>query len=277
MTTGVKHNLIHLGMKQFFFAWIASFCLVFYSSAQEIKILTYNIHHGERTDKPGTPNFADIANLLVQLQPEVTALQEVDSMTLRSALVYGEKLDYIKQMARETGYKGYFGKSMDFDEGAYGNGLLVKKGSKYHTLPLPNPAGGEPRSVAWVRAELKTLEEFYFGGTHLCHEFEENRIAQMDSIFSYADSLDRPAIFVGDMNFTPDSLEYQRIPSHWKEAGAVAGSTQPTYGTLEAGARIDYIWYDSRKFELVSYQVLDSPFSDHYPVWAVLRMIKNSP
>ncbi len=264
-------------MKQFFLAWITSFCLVFYSTAQEIKILTYNVHHGERTDKPGTPNFADISNLLVQIQPEATALQEVDSMTLRSSLIYGEKLDFIKKLTRETGYRGYFGKSMDFDEGAYGNGLLVKKGSKYHTLPLPSPAGGEPRSVAWVRAELKTLEEFYFGATHLCHEFEENRIAQVDSIFSYADSLDRPVIWVGDLNFTPESPEYQRIPTHWKEAGAVAGSTQNTYGTLEDGGRIDYIWYDSRKFELVEYKVLDVPFSDHYPVWAVLRMINKSP
>ena len=262
-------------MKQFFFAWLAGCCLALSATAQDIKILTYNVYHGERPDMPGTPNFEAIANLLIQQQPEVIALQEVDSMTLRSAAIYGEKLNFIGKLARETGYKGYFGKAMDFEEGGYGEGLLVKKGSKYHTLPLPNPAGGEPRSMAWVKAELKTLEEFYFGGTHLCHEFEENRIAQLDSILAYADSLDRPVIWVGDLNFEPGSLEYQRIPSHWKEAGAMSDTTQVTYGTPQNGARIDYIWYDSRKFELIEYKVLPVPYSDHYPVWAVLRLKKD--
>jgi endonuclease/exonuclease/phosphatase family metal-dependent hydrolase len=211
---------------------------------------------------------------LIQLQPEVIALQEIDSMTLRSAKLYGEKLDFMSQMALKTDYLGYFGKAMDFNEGGYGEGLLVKNGSNFHTIPLPNPAGGEPRVIAWVKAELKTMEEFYFGGTHLCHEFEENRIAQLDSILSYADTLDKPVIWVGDLNFAPESPEYQRIPSHWKEAGAISDSTKVTYGTPENGARIDYIWYDSRKFELVEYKVLPLPYSDHYPVWAVLKMKK---
>jgi endonuclease/exonuclease/phosphatase family metal-dependent hydrolase len=263
-------------MKQFFFVLIASFLLALPLSAQEIKILTFNILHGERADKPSTPNLAELANLLIQIQPEVIALQEVDSMTLRSRAIYGEPIDFIRNLSRETGYKGYFARAMEYDSGAYGEGLLVKKGSKYHTINLPNPAGGEPRAIAWVKAELKTLEEFYFGATHLCHEFEANRIAQLDSIISYADSLDKPVIWVGDLNFTPDSPEYKSIPNHWKEAGAEAGDLQNTYGTPEAGARIDYIWYDSRKFELVEYKVLTHiTFSDHYPVWAVLRMKKD--
>lgn len=262
-------------MKQFFFAWVVSFFLAFPLSAQEIKILTFNILHGERADQPAAPNLTELSNLLIQVQPEVIGLQEVDSMTKRSASFYSQPIDFIKALSRETGYKGYFAKAMEYDSGAYGEGLLVKKGSRYHTLKLPNPAGGEPRSMAWVKAELKTLEEFYFGSTHLCHEFEANRIAQLDSILSYADSLDRPVIWVGDLNFTPDSPEYQRIPDYWKEAGAVAGDLQNTYGTAETGARIDYIWYDSRKFELVEYKVLTNiTFSDHFPVWAVLRMKK---
>lgn len=264
-------------MKQFFFAWIASCFLATPISAQEIKILTYNILHGERADLPSSPNLPEVANLLVQIQPEVIALQEVDSMTVRSSKLYGEPIDYVYKLSQETGYRGYFGKAMEYDGGGYGEGLLVKKGSNYHTVNLPNPAGGEPRVIAWVKAELKTMEEFYFGATHLCHEFEENRIAQLDSILSHADSLDKPVIWVGDLNFTPDSPEYARIPDYWKEAGAVAGDQQNTYGTAQSGGRIDYIWFDSRKFELVEYKVLNEiTISDHYPVWAVLRIKKES-
>lgn len=262
-------------MKQFFFVCIAFLLFSIPLQAQEIKILTYNILHGERADNPTAPNSSDLANLIIQIQPEVIGLQEVDSMTMRSSRLYGEPIDFIKNLTRETGYKGYFGSAMEYDSGAYGEGLLVKKGANFHTIKLPNPSGGEPRAIAWVKAELKTLEEFYFGSTHLCHEFEVNRIAQLDSILSYADSLDKPVIWVGDLNFTPDSPEYRRIPTYWKEAGAMAGDLQNTYGTPETGARIDYIWYDSRKFELVEYKVLSHiTFSDHFPVWAVLRMKK---
>lgn len=262
-------------MKQFFFFLVAVFLLGSETSAQEIKILTYNILHGERADQPAKPNIKEVADLLVQLQPEVIALQEVDSMTQRSAAIYGEPLHYVHNLSLETGYRGYFAKAMDYDGGGYGEGLLVKKGSNYHTQHLPTPAGGEPRAMAWAKAELKSLEEFYFGATHLCHEFEQNRIAQVDSIIAHADSLDLPVIWVGDLNFTPDSPEYARIPAHWKEAGAVSGQLQNTYGTAENGARIDYIWYDSRKLELVEYKVLDQiKFSDHYPVWAILRLKK---
>jgi endonuclease/exonuclease/phosphatase family metal-dependent hydrolase len=262
-------------MKLFFFACLTSFFLASPISAQEIKILSFNILHGERDDQPASPNIGELANLLIQIQPEVIALQEVDSMTMRSASLYGERIDFIKNLNRETGYRGYFARAMEYDSGAYGEGILVKKGSNYHTVKLPNPAGGEPRAIGWVKAELKTLEEFYFGATHLCHEFEANRLAQLDSILSYANSLDKPVIWVGDLNFTPESPEYNSIPEYWKEAGAVAGDLQNTYSSLASGARIDYIWYDSRKFELVEYKVLTHiTFSDHYPVWAVLRMKK---
>ena len=251
------------------------FALIGVTEAQEIKILSYNIYHGENPAKPGDSTFHHLADFIILNQPEVVALQEVDSMTLRSERIYGKKIDFMSKLTRETGYRSYFGKAMNYDEGGYGEGLLAKKGSEYHTVSLPTPAGGEPRAIAWVKAELKTLEEFYFGGTHLCHEFQENRIAQIDSLIAYAETLDEPVIWVGDLNFTPDSEEYSRIPSHWKEAGAVAGNIQNTYGTPEDGARIDYIWYDSRKFELVEYKVLNQiPYSDHYPVWAVLRMKK---
>lgn len=251
------------------------FALTGISKAQEIKILSYNIYHGENPSKPGDSTFHHLADFIILNQPEVVALQEVDSMTLRSEKIYGRKMDFMQRLTKETGYRSYFGKAMDYDEGAYGEGLLAKKGSTYHTVPLPTPAGGEPRAIAWVKAELKTLEEFYFGGTHLCHEFQENRLAQVDSIISYAETLEKPVVWVGDLNFTPDSEEYSRIPSHWKEAGAVAGDLQNTYGTPEEGSRIDYVWYDSRKFELVEYKVLTNiTYSDHYPVWVILRIKK---
>jgi endonuclease/exonuclease/phosphatase family metal-dependent hydrolase len=260
-------------MKQFLLSIIASCVLALPLCAQDIKILTYNILHGEQPDHARRPNLDQIAALLTQMQPDIVALQEVDSMTLRSARIYGTPIDYIQLLGEKAGYRSYFGKAMNFDGGAYGEGVLVKKGSNFQTTALPSPSGGEPRAIAWVEAALDSSTEFYFGGTHLCHQFEENRVAQLDSILTVAEALDKPVIWVGDLNFPPDSPEYKQIPGHWKEAGAEANDLRNTYGTPQTGDRIDYIWYDSRKFELLEYKVLDHiTHSDHFPVWAILRL-----
>jgi endonuclease/exonuclease/phosphatase family metal-dependent hydrolase len=190
-----------------------TFCVFFVLSffpalAQEkpvFKVLTYNIYHGENPEISDSSNLAQLAKLIIQLQPEVIALQEVDSMTTRSERVNGEKVNIVEYLSNATGYQGNFTKAMDYAEGSYGEGILVKKGSEYKTQHLPNPAGGEPRAMAWVKLELKNQEELYFGATHLCHELAENRIAQVAAITTYADSLKGAVLWAGDLNFAPDS------------------------------------------------------------------------
>lgn len=239
----------------------------------EFKVLSYNIYHGEKPDSLGKPNLEDIANLIILLQPEVVAFQEVDSMTTRSEEIYGKKIDWIAELGKKTGYRSYFAKAMDYAEGGYGEGILVKKALNYTTLPLPTPVGGEPRAAAWSKIELRERKELYFGATHLCHQFPENRMAQLDSMLRYADSLPNPAFWVGDLNFDPTSEEYKSISEKWSDAGLVANDSTPTFAS-EEGKRIDYVWYDSEHFELMNYQVLDVPFSDHFPVLVTLRLIK---
>lgn len=240
-----------------------------------IKILSYNIYHGENPNQSGKSNLDDIANLIIQVQPEVIALQEIDSMTVRTDTLFGTRVNLINELIKRTGYRGYFGKAMNYDEGAYGVGLLVKKGSGYKTQNLPSPAGGEPRVAAWVKAELKSLKEFNFASTHFSHDSNINRLAQLKELISYADTLSLPTFIAGDLNFDPESEEYKSIPTKWKDAGMVAGDTTPTYAG-ETGKRIDYIWYDSEAFELVEYKVLNLPHSDHFPVLVTLR-IKTKP
>ncbi|MEB2779824.1 endonuclease/exonuclease/phosphatase family protein [Algoriphagus sp. C2-6-M1] len=237
----------------------------------EFKILTYNIYHGEHPDTICKPNLEEIANLIILLQPEVVALQEMDSMTTRLESVYGQKINWIAELGKKTGYRSYFAKAMDYAEGGYGEGVLVKKALNYNTQALPNPAGGEPRAAAWAKIELKNRQELYFGATHLCHESPENRLAQVAAITHYADSLPKPTFWVGDLNFDPTTEEYKSISSKWRDAGLVAEDDSPTF-VSEEGKRIDYVWYDSERFELVDYQVINVPFSDHYPVLVTLRL-----
>lgn len=258
----------------------ATICALFIISffpalAQEkptFKVLTYNIYHGENPAIADSSNLAQLANLIIQLQPEVIALQEVDSMTTRSEQVNGKKINIVEYLSKETGYRGYFAKAMNYAEGGYGEGILVKKGSGYKTQLLPTPAGGEPRAMAWVKIELKNQDELYFGATHLCHQFPENRIAQLKAITNYADSLNRPVFWAGDLNFAPDSEEYKSISDKWVDSGLLKGDNSPTFDSPD-GERIDYVWFQSGQFELVDYQVLKDSFSDHYPVLVTLRYL----
>ena len=256
------------------------FCFLIFASlvrAQDdqpiFKVMTYNIYHGSTPDSISKPNLEEIANLIIQTQPEVIAFQEVDSMTTRSAEIYGKKTDLIAELSRLTGYRGYFAKAMDYAEGGYGEGLLVKKGSDYYTQNLPTPVGGEPRAAAWVKVELRNQQRLYFAGTHLCHQFPENRLAQIEALTSYADTLAYPVFWAGDLNFDPNSEAYHSVPEKWADAGKITGDDSPTYGS-ERGKRIDYVWFDPEHFEVMDYQVLDVPFSDHFPVLVTLKLIK---
>jgi endonuclease/exonuclease/phosphatase family metal-dependent hydrolase len=251
--------------------------MILETSAQEIKVLTYNIFHGESPVHPGTSNLREIQELIKALKPDFIALQEVDSLTGRSRRIYGKEQDFIQLFEKGTGLKGYFGKAMDYDGGGYGEGLLVKNGSSFQNQLLPNPAGGEPRAIAWITSRMKNRREITFGGTHLCHQFTSNRLAQLETILSQAEKFKNPVIWVGDLNFTPDSEEYKSIPKRWTEAGKASGNLQNTYGTAEKGGRIDYIWYDSEQFELIKYEVMQVPYSDHFPVLAVLKLKNNNP
>jgi endonuclease/exonuclease/phosphatase family metal-dependent hydrolase len=122
---------------------------------------------------------------------------------------------------------------------------------------------------------LKILEELYLGSVHLDHEFEEYRIAQIDALISYAVSQPLPATVVGDFNFEEGSEASSRIPSHWKETRKEAGNTDPTYPVEgEEGKRIDYLFYDSNCFQLVSYRVIPLPYSAHYAILVTLDLIK---
>lgn len=242
-------------------------------SAQEniMKILSYNIYHGEDPLNPGNSNLDSIADFINQLGPDLVLLQEVDSMTTRSASIYGVKTDLLELLALKTGMKSYFAKAMDYAEGGYGEGILYKKGISSGSIKLPTPAGGEPRSMAWVEIEIAG-KHIGVGGTHLCHQFEDNQAAQVNAILEFTSKKEIPVIWGGDLNFKPTDPEYSKIPSKWSDAARISNNHSPTYSSSNDSGRIDYIWFESDQFELVEYQVFQVNYSDHFPVLATFKI-----
>lgn len=253
-------------MRLFLAAFLLSASISSFSQAR-IKVLTYNIFHGELAYEPGKPNLDSVAALIRRVQPDFVACQEVDSATGRSASLYGKRTDLIKELAGKTGMYGYFGKAMDYDSGGYGEGLLSKNPLHAQVALLPSPAGGEPRSLIYANTRLMNGQNIIIGGTHLCHEHKENRLAQAESINNIYRGLLVPSIVCGDFNFENSEPPYQVMMQYWKDAAGLRLNPQNTFSSKEPKKRIDYAFVTKRgNWKVVNMETVPVTYSDHLPV-----------
>ena len=84
-----------------------------------LRVLTFNIRHCAGSDD--VINYDRTAAIINGMEPDIVCLQEVDYMTTRS-----NKVDQLKTLADKTGMNHYFSKSITYQGGEYGNGLLFK-------------------------------------------------------------------------------------------------------------------------------------------------------
>jgi len=106
-----------------------------------LRVLTYNIHHGEGTDH--RLDLPRIASVIRAVEPDLVALQEVDRMVERT-----DRVDQPMELARQTGLRVAFGGNLGLQGGSYGNAVL----SRYPILAqrnqfLPGSPGSEPRGA----------------------------------------------------------------------------------------------------------------------------------
>lgn len=236
------------------------------------KVLTYNIFHGENPYNKGNSNLADISQLVKSLDPDVVFLQEVDSMTNRTrGFNQDRKIDVAAELGTLSGYTGYFAKAIDYSDGGYGEGMLIRKPDNIIRMSLPFPQGGEGRAMIAVKEKNKLI----LAGTHLCHEHEANRLAQIDAIIDYYQKSGLPMIISGDFNFTPESKEYKRITEHFYDAAVLGNKVEFTYDAQKPRYRIDFIFLSkNRSWKVEDIRTVQSEASDHLPLYAKVKMSK---
>jgi len=245
-----------------------------FANGQQLKILTYNIFHGEKYYEPGNSNIDAVAELINKHNPDFVALQEVDSMTARSArLNNGIRKDIMLELSKKTGMNTIFGKAMNHGGGGYGEGILSKQPIESQLHQLPTPKGGEPRVLLTTVYTLKNGKKIILAGTHLCHEYEENRIAQAEYIADFARKSDIPVVVLGDFNFNPNEEPYYRIIRSMKDAMKEFGNPQLTYPYDNPAERLDYIFLDNKNnWKIKKINIIQNNASDHVPVIAVLNL-----
>jgi len=234
-----------------------------------LRVLTYNIHHGEGLD--GKLDLERIARVIESVAPDVVALQEVDRNTSRSGSV-----DQPKELGRLTGLESLFEGNIKLDGGEYGNAVLTRLPVKRHrNHPLPRFDDGEQRGLLEVEilwpSETDTLR---FLATHLDHRKPDGeRLASARVIETLLHARpDGPTVLAGDLNAQPDSSVLEHFRTTWTSAAAGEG---PFTFPADAPTRlIDYVLYNpADRWKVIEHRVLDEPAaSDHRPVLVVLEL-----
>ncbi|WP_068628399.1 endonuclease/exonuclease/phosphatase family protein [Cephaloticoccus primus] len=249
------------------------------ATATPLKVLTYNIYHGEKFYSPGKPNLDEIAEIIAAEKPDLVALQEVDRHTRRSAKLYGGvSQDLTQELARMTGMHGYFGRAMEQHGGDYGEAILTRTPAVRATNhPLAAPSGGEPRALLQVELALTgdrtASRTLTFAGTHLCHQHEANRLAQVQEIIRLAEAAPHPFILAGDFNFETGEAPYHALAHALQDTGVAFGNPQHTWPVDQPSTRLDIIFTDKRHHWIVKdHRLLPHNASDHHPVIAILEL-----
>ena len=225
---------------------------------ETIRVLAFNIHHGEGMDE--RLDLERIARLISDVNPDLVAIQEVDRGVERTGDV-----DQAAVLAELTGLTALFGKFMEYQGGHYGMALLSRwpiVRSRNHLLP----EGPEPRSALTARVRSPTTgREIVFVGIHF-YRTPEERWSQASRVIEIFAAEETPVILAGDFNSQPDSEVIRGLAEVWTIPGK--GADRLTFPSYAPEREIDFIMYrPAERFEVIRQEVLDEPIaSDHRPV-----------
>ena len=234
--------------------------------------MTYNIRHGAPIHKPDDDiQLEQLAKVIKSENPDIVALQEVDSVTKRAPL------DEARELGELTGMHYAYFKAIDYQGGKYGVGILsrypiLKK--QQQQLALPDPSG-EPRTVGVITIEPVKGVKINFATTHLDLK-KENRLAQIKQLITLSEDSPHPLLVAGDFNAQPNSEEIKALK---KEFTFTCTNDCPlTFPSDTPRITLDYVILNPEAAKLiqpVGYKAIENiPASDHLPFVAGLRLKK---
>ncbi len=241
------------------------------ATAQEtplsIRVLSYNIHHGEGTD--GKVDLERLAAVIRSANPDLVALQEVDNRTQRTG-----QIDQTARLAELTGMHAEFCKQLDYEGGDYGQAVLSRfpiSESTIHWLP------GIPDRERRIAAEVTVVvgeQKLKIVTTHLHHNNTAIRMQQASALNEIFMDHKDPVILAGDLNAVPESDVVSTLSTSWISATSNSDSPRLTFPSHKPERQLDYVLIRSTKMlRPVSSQVLaEAVVSDHRALLVELRL-----
>jgi endonuclease/exonuclease/phosphatase family metal-dependent hydrolase len=238
---------------------------------KSLKVMTYNIHHGNPPAKEGVIDLEAIAQVITAQSPDLVALQELDVLTKRSG-----NIDEVKKLAELTGMYAFFSKGIDHEGGEYGVAILSKfkiNGTERFPLPFKEGLKYEQRSLAVISVTLPGRLKVDFACTHLDLK-DEHRLLQVAEINRVLGKRKNTVILAGDFNLTASNPAMGILEQYFTrscESGCL-----PTSPDLNPRNEIDFVLLKKGSpLQVSAHQVLnDIHASDHLPV-VVTYTIKN--
>lgn len=236
---------------------------------QRFRVLSYNVHSCVGMD--GVLSVDRIARVIAKAEPDIVALQELDS----GHKIEGE--DQAAAIARKLEMHFHFHAVCGTEPQCFGNAIFsrfpIKRVRAEHLPVLKKHALFEPRGVLWVELEFQG-RPIHVVTTHLSIWAPEQRL-QVKKLLS-KDILGHPelakeAILCGDFNMTPGSKFYPMITQHFQEPRFPQNPalTRNTWTSQWPIRRLDYIFsrgeLDAEVIALPRTR-LEIYASDHLPV-----------
>ena len=269
--------------------------------AEGIKIMTYNVEGFIQRD-PDTRKYTssawDITNFIRETDPDIVCIQEFQSAPGASEEKINDwladwpyrKIAYtinregrgVWGSAIYSKYPILDGETIDFEgsrNGALWVELLVSPADTLRVICnhlettyvkdddlaflQPENFANDPDKSGQIRKIAGRLRKGF-----------RNRAHQADTLASLIAGRDIPTVVCGDFNDPPISYAYHTIRNGYSDTFEDKGSGYGyTYKRLYRLMRIDYI-LRSPHLETLSYRSPDTPWSDHKPVIASVRLIK---
>lgn len=220
---------------------------------KEARLMSYNVKNGCGLDD--STDYARTAAVIRKANPDVVALQELDSVTGRSGGVY-----VLGELARLTAMHDTYAPAISYDGGKYGIGILSKeKPLKVYRRALPG------------REEARTMLVTEFADyVYVCMHLsltDEDRMASSSLIKEETSKFGKPVFIAGDWNATPESPFLKEIQ---KDFTVLTDMSQTTFPANVPDSTLDYIAVDKQsglKLSVRNAVTVDAPVqSDHRPV-----------
>lgn len=223
------------------------------SAQEKIRLMSYNVHNGIGLDNK--TDYVRIAEIIKTHNPDVVAIQELDSATTRS-----NRAVVLNEIALNSQMYPTYGAAINFSGGKYGLGILSKeKPLSFRNIPLP----GREEARTLLIAEF---EDYIFACTHLSLT-EEDRDLSLDILNNESKKHSKPFFIAGDFNSQPEEHFMKSFQSCFK---LLSSPKHPTYPSDEPNITIDYIAVSSKDTSAVvttKKEVLkENIASDHRPV-----------
>ncbi|MCO4292903.1 endonuclease/exonuclease/phosphatase family protein [Solitalea sp. MAHUQ-68] len=254
-------------MKKVFVSTAMAFLLLLnlaHAQSTKLKAVTFSLRHGEH---PTGKKFdiEGIGSFLYDMQADFIALQDVDSMVTRSG-----NLNQPQVLEQVTGMYSVYVPLKKVENGTNGIALLSKWAiTSTRKIELSAGKKAAPQAAILVNVIDGNKHPLTFICAFLNEESPVVRKDQLNAIYREILEIENPVIMAGNLNVTPEDLEYDQIQKKWQDSGSSAF----TYESSGVQKRIDYILLSKRNtWNVLQYKVYTNQYSDHYPVEAKLEV-----